>query len=315
MKKTSKTIVFFGSGPVAAKSLKLLLSDFVIEAVITKPKPDHHKGPVPVIELAKKFQLPVITASNHQELDEKILKKSFKSDVAILIDFGIIVSQEVINHFPLGIVNSHFSLLPKLRGADPITFAILNGEDKTGVSLMLLDKQMDTGKLFGQKSFIIPKDITTPLLTDALITISHNLLNEKLPKYLNEEIKPRKQPHPNRATYTKKLVKSDGIIDWTKPGVQIEREIRAFLGWPGSKTVVNNKDVTITKAHIVPSAPKDSKPGQINSIVLEVGEFAITAGDGTSLWVESLIPAGKREMSAKEFIIGYLNKKVYPTNS
>src|SRR5678815_2818348 len=113
MKKMSEPIVFFGSGPVAAKSLELLAKDFSIEAVITKPRPAHHRGEVPVLDLAAKLQLPIHTVTNKKTLDELIKTNPFSSDIAVLIDFGIIVSQDAIDYFPLGIVNSHFSLLPE----------------------------------------------------------------------------------------------------------------------------------------------------------------------------------------------------------
>src|SRR5690349_4191168 len=136
MKKISEPITFFGSGPVAAESLRLLAQSFTIEAVITKPRPAHHKGSVPVLELAEKLQIPVRTASTKSELDALFDSRPVKSRVAILIDFGIIVSQQVIDYFEYGIINSHFSLLPEWRGADPITFSILSGQPRTGISLM-----------------------------------------------------------------------------------------------------------------------------------------------------------------------------------
>lgn len=299
MKKTSKTVVFFGSGPVAAKSLALLLENFWVEAVVTKPRAPHHKGSVPVLELAKSKNIPTLTASNRQELDKLITNNSFNSNIAVLIDFGIIVSQKVIDSFPLGIVNSHFSLLPKLRGADPITFAILNGDTKTGVSLMLIDEGMDTGKLITQKTYHMPDNVTTPELTDELIALSHQLISKYLPSYINGELQPRRQPHPDRATYTRKLTKSDGIIDWNKPAQQIEREIRAFQGWPGSRTSLFGKDVIITKAHAVPS---DGTPGQVE-IVNDTGILIVYAESGY-ICIEELKPAGKKEMPVKAFLAG-----------
>lgn len=299
MKKTSKTIVFFGSGPVAAKSLALLLEDFSVEAVVTKPRAPHHKGSVPVLELAESNNIPTLTAANKQELDKLITDNSFSSDIAVLIDFGIIVSQKVIDSFSLGIVNSHFSLLPKLRGADPITFAILNGDTKTGVSLMLIDEGMDTGKLITQKTYHMPDTITTPELTDELIALSHQLICKYLPSYMNNEIQPRQQPHPDRATYTRKLTKSDGIIDWNKPAQQIEREIRAFQVWPGSRTSLFGKDVIITKAHAVPS---DGIPGKVE-IVKDTGILIVYANSGY-ICIEELKPAGKKEMPVKAFLAG-----------
>lgn len=307
MKKISKPIVFFGSGPVAAESLRLLAADFSIEAVITKPRPSHHKGSVPVIETAEQLQLPTFTAQNKAELDNLIDSRQLKSEVAILIDFGIIVSQKVINYFELGIINSHFSLLPRWRGADPISFAILSGDTKTGVSLMIIDAGMDTGKLIAQKTLAMPASITTPELTKLLIILSHQLLAEYVPRYIKGEVKPRQQPHPDRATYSRKLTKQDGIIDWHKPAEQIEREIRAYLDWPGSRTTLFGKDVIITKAHTVPNISTDDAPGDV-TVTPEAASLSVATSNG-SLRIEKLKPAGKKEMTIKAFLSGYYNKK------
>src|SRR5688572_6060471 len=113
MTKMSEPIVFFGSGPVAAKSLQLLSKEFKIEAVITKPRPAHHRGEVPVLAAAEELGLTVKTASTKNELDALFSSHEFNSRVGLLIDFGIIVSSKVINYFSLGIVNSHFSVLPQ----------------------------------------------------------------------------------------------------------------------------------------------------------------------------------------------------------
>jgi methionyl-tRNA formyltransferase len=128
MTSTSKTILFFGSGPVAAASLRSLADNFSVEAVITKAVPAHHKGVAPVEELAGELGLPIIFASTKKELDEVFTERTFTSKVGVVVDYGVIISQEVIDVFPLGIVNSHFSLLPEWRGADPITFSILSGQ-------------------------------------------------------------------------------------------------------------------------------------------------------------------------------------------
>lgn len=295
-------VVFFGSGPVAAKSLELLAKHTSIEAVITKPRPPHHKGDVPVLTVAKKLDLPVQTVANKQELDKLIAASQLKSKLAILIDFGIIVSQKVIDYFPLGIINSHFSLLPRWRGADPITFAILEGDTKTGVSLMLIDVGMDTGKLLTQKTFHLPGNITTPELTEELIKLSDSLLTKYVPRYVSGSVKPHNQPHPDRATYSRKLTKTDGIIDWNKPAIEIEREIRAFYGWPGSRATLFGKDVIITQAYTVPSTAPEAQPGDV-SVIKEAGTLAVVSSNG-SLVIQKLKPAGKREMTTKEFIAG-----------
>ena len=140
MKNEKLSLVFFGSGPVAAESLRLLSDDFIIEAVITKPTTR--------TEMSESSpNTPLFTVEDKASLDKLFNEHKFSSKLGVLIDFGIIISQQVIDFFPYGIVNSHFSLLPALRGADPISFAILEGKEKTGVSLMLLVQAMDEGPI------------------------------------------------------------------------------------------------------------------------------------------------------------------------
>jgi len=298
MQKTSKTIVFFGSGPVAATSLELLTKHLNIEAVVTKPKPAYHRGDFPVIALAERLSLQTLYASNKQELTDLFATKPVTSRLGIVIDFGVIIPREVIDYCPLGIINSHFSLLPKWRGADPISFAILEGDAKTGVSLMLIDENLDTGKLIVQKSLIIEPDETTPTLTDKLISLSDELLATYVPRYISGDITPRVQPHPSRATYSRKLTKDDGVIDWHKPAVRIEREIRAFIEWPKSHTQIAGKEVIITQARVIDAT---GKPGQFT-----ISDRQVTVYTGKqALVIARLKLAGKNEMSGDSFIAGY----------
>lgn len=290
MINVSKTIIFFGSGPVAAASLDFLSNHFAIEAVITKAVPPHHKQSAPVETLAKSLNLPIIFASNKQELDNIIDNNVFKSRLGIVVDYGVIISAKVINSFELGILNSHFSLLPEWRGADPITFSILSGQSKTGVSLMLIEPTLDTGKLIVQKSLIIDPEDTTPSLTNRLIDLSNSLMLEYIPKYLVGEIEPKDQLHPEKATYSRKLTKNDGIIDWNKSAEQIEREIRAYQGWPKSRTILGTKEVIITKAHV-----SSNQQTQLD----------IKCGNGKYLSIDELIGPSGRKMNAKDFINGY----------
>jgi methionyl-tRNA formyltransferase len=303
MTKTSETIVFFGSGPVAAASLTFLADNFPIEAVVTKAVPPHHREPAPVETLARERNLPLLFANTRSELDNLITEQAFTSRLGIIVDFGVIVSQDTIDSFELGILNSHFSLLPRWRGADPISFAILAGDDKTGVSLMLIEPSLDTGKILVQKSLKLTGEETTPSLTDQLVGLSNDLLAEYIPLHLHGESKPRSQPHPDRVTFSRKLTKEDGVLDWQKPAVELEREIRAYNDWPKSRTTLAGKDVIITKAHTSPSVGSGQKPGDI-TIVPEVKEFGIATNHGT-LWIDALKPAGKKEMTAAAFLAGY----------
>ena len=297
MTKMSKPIVFFGSGPVAAESLALLSQDFTIEAVITKPRPPHHKGEVPVISTATSLGLPIFTAQNKAELDTLFEKATFTSHLAILIDFGIIVSQQVIDFFPLGIVNSHFSLLPELRGADPITFAILNGDKRTGVSLMILVEAMDEGPLLAQDEYKLPRAITTPELTKKLIHVSYEALKRIIPGYVAGQIKSYPQP-TTKATYSRRLTKEDGILDWTKPAETLEREIRAFSGWPKSRTVFGSMEIIVTMAHVFKAS------GSPGNRIIQDGQPVIYCGKD-ALIIDMVKPSGKKEMPGKAFLAGY----------
>ncbi|MGH7157726.1 MAG: methionyl-tRNA formyltransferase [Candidatus Saccharimonadales bacterium] len=299
----SETIIFFGSGPVAAKSLELLLKNFKVEAVVTKPRPQHHKGSVPVLDIASAHKLKVFTARNKAELTNIFRPKPFKSRLAILIDFGIIVPQSVIDYFPLGIVNSHFSLLPEWRGADPITFAILSGQDKTGVSLMLLTAGMDEGPLLSQVQTDITAGMTTPELTEVLVNQSYAALCETLPPYFSGQIVPAPQEAVTLAknrtpTYSRRLTKDDGVIDWKKPAAEIEREIRAFADWPQSRTNFGGLDVILTKTHILELS---GKPG--TRIIIDKNPVVFCGA--VALAIDGIKPAGKKEMSGRAFLAGY----------
>jgi methionyl-tRNA formyltransferase len=301
MNNISKTIVFFGSGPVAAESLKFIAAHFAIEAVVTKSVPVHHKEKAPVETLAASLGLPIVYANTKKELDIIVGEQSFNSQLGIIIDYGVIVSTAVIESFPLGIINSHFSLLPEWRGADPITFSVLSGQEKTGVSLMVIDTGLDTGKLLTRKSLVITPTDTTPTLTEKLIHLSNQLLLEYIPQYQSGDIKPKNQPHPDRATYSRKLQKSDGIIDWSKPAVTIEREIRAYAGWPQSKTILGKIEVIITTSHTVPGG--SSQPGRIE-VIDNPGILMVDTTEGY-LCIDSLKPIGKKEMPVQAFLRGY----------
>lgn len=296
MTKKSKTVVFFGSGPVAAKSLELLLKHTVVEAIITKPTTLSEMSCIDA-------EIPTFGVSNVTELNDLIDSSKFTSQLGVLIDFGIIVSQKVIDSFDLGIVNSHFSMLPELRGADPITFSILSGQETTGVSLMLLVDKMDEGPILAQSPYKIPKGCNTPELTQSLIELSDSSLKSILPLYFDGLAKPLSQSEiiestGKTPTYSRKLTKDDGIIDWSKPAEQIEREIRAYAGWPRSRSKLADKDVIVTTSHLYKSS---GEPGQ----VIVSNKHLVVACGKDALEIDSLQPAGKKEMPASAFLAGY----------
>lgn len=292
------SLVFFGTGPVAAESLEALAQKFEIKLVITKPKPVYHKYPAPVEEAAQKKNLKLCFAATTKEIDAKIEALRPDSEVAAVIDFGVIISTKTINYFQYGIINSHFSLLPRWRGADPITFTLLNGDKQTGISLMKIVENLDEGPIIIQKVLPVEKKATQITLTRQLIDLSNETLSEYLPKYINGEVAPKPQPAEN-ISYSRKITKKDGEIDWNKTAQQIEREIRAYAGWPKSRANIHEVDCIILEADTI------SREVETGKIEADKNILLVGCGRG-SLSIKKLQPAGKKPMSAEEFIRGYI---------
>jgi methionyl-tRNA formyltransferase len=312
---SKNSVVFFGSGPVAAQSLKLLSEWAAIEAVVTKPQPPHHKESFPVLELAKKLNLPIYTPQGKAALSELIASGPFTSQLGLVIDYGFIINQDVIDSFPLGIINSHFSLLPEWRGADPITFAILSGQQRTGVSLMRIVAAMDEGPLLAFGIQEIDPAMTAPSLTQRLILLSDGLLRVEVPRYFagetkvipQEEVSKRLLDYPATPSYSRKLTKEDGILDWNKPAAQLEREIRAFIEWPKSRATFSEIDLVITKAHVVSKDTATPTNASSGSLFVASKQLYVVTGDGI-LMIDELKPAGKQAMTAQAFLAGYAPK-------
>lgn len=249
----------------------------------------------------------MFTPSGKAEVSALFQTSPVRSRLGVVIDYGFIINQDVIDYFPLGIINSHFSLLPELRGADPITFAILSGQSVTGVSLMLIVAAMDEGPLLSQVPYTLSSRSTTPALTEALIGLSDDALRETIPAYQAGHIIPKAQedaalPGHTEATYTRKLSKADGILDWAKSAEQLEREVRAFQGWPASRTTIGGRDVIITKSHVrTVTDGTPSTPGSTWQSDKEIGFYTING----ILVVDELKPSGKPAMSSQAFMNGY----------
>lgn len=298
------SIVFFGTGPVAAASLDYIRGIFDIEAVVTKPRVEGFKGSTPVESLAKHNGFPLHFVANRTELDDIFHNVNFRSGVGIVVDFGIIISKDVIDSFEKGIINSHFSLLPKWRGADPISYTVLSGDSKAGVSLMVIDEGLDTGKLITYKSMPVAPKETTGSLTEKLVSLSNKLIETHLQRYLTGITMPKNQPHPDRATYSRKIKKSDGIIDWHEPAITIERKIRAFQPWPKARAILGTLECIILDADVVDSQSHGKNPGEMDiskrQLIIHCGSEALS--------IRSLQPVGKKEMPVSAFLAGYASQ-------
>lgn len=308
MKKSSETILFFGNERLATgiSSKPIVLPALVeagykIAAIVAnyKEAKSRNKQPLEIQDIALKHSIPLLLPS---KLDRSVVNqvKSYGAKMAVLVAYGNLIPKEVIDIFPRGIINIHPSLLPLHRGSTPIESVILEGDKKTGVTIMQLSEQMDAGPVFGQSELLLKGNETKQELADNLLEVGKSMLIELLPGIFSGQITALPQDDKH-ATYDRLLSKADGEIDWNKPARLIEREIRAFEGWPRSQTKLAGQDITITKAKCIET---DGKAGKH---IIDKGRLMIFCGKG-SLEVLELIPAGKKRMPISAFLAGYKNR-------
>jgi methionyl-tRNA formyltransferase len=304
MTQTSKTLIFFGNEQLASGVdcdapifRSLIEAGYKIDFLVLSQKPTSgRKSKQPkIIDLANRHNIPIKYVEKLSDLSDEI--KSSDSSFAVLAAFGRIVPQATIDLFEHGIINIHPSLLPEFRGSSPIEAAILSGQQTTGVSLMSLSAGMDEGPVFGFAEVEVAPGMPKQSLYEELSSAGSAMLIELLPKIIDGTLAPMQQDH-DKATFTQRLTKTDGEIDWNKPAQQIEREVRAYLGWPGSQTHLAGKEVTITNVNVL---EESGTPGTIFTI--SKSRFGVYCGE-QALEILKLKPAGKSEMTAAGFMAG-----------
>ena len=294
LKKTP--IIFFGTEDFSAVSLQKLIDEgFEIAGIITKP--DSRKGrgqklqAPKVKQIGEKFNIPVIQPQKISEITDFV--KKFEKPAGVLVSFGRIIPQEIIDLFTPAIVNVHPSLLPKYRGSSPIESAILNGDEKTGVSLMKLSKEMDAGDVYSQEEIELLKTETASDLYKTCGEIGAEMLVRDLPKIISGEIKGRKQDD-SQAEYCQLLKKSDALLSQDEQTAeQAEQQIRAFEIFPKSKIKLGEHLIIVKSAKVVSSNPENSP-------------LTLKFAEGTFLKLERLITPNGKETTAESFENGYL---------
>lgn len=290
-------IVFFGTGDFSLTSLVgLVESSYNIAAVITKPDSKSGRGQKVIAPAVKTFaqrnNITVWQPEKVSHLTEDI--RLLQEPIGVLASYGHIIPQSVIDLFHPGIINIHPSLLPKYRGSSPIESAILNGDSKTGVSVMQLSARMDAGPVYKVKEYMLNGSETKPELYRHLAQYGADLLLETLPSIMNGTLLPIPQNETD-ATYTARLSKADGIIDPSVlTAVEAERRVRAYLEFPKSRLAVGDFTIIPIKAHVSPT--KESK-------------LDVLCRDGKYLSIETLIAPSGRHMNAADFERGYLTRQ------
>ncbi|MDD5288462.1 MAG: methionyl-tRNA formyltransferase [Dehalococcoidales bacterium] len=299
-------IVFMGTPEFAVYPLEALAgSGDEVVAVYTQPDRPSGRGraveETPVKKAALRCNLSVLQPENLKSPETIRQLAELKPDAIVVAAFGQILRQSVLEIPPFGCINIHPSLLPRYRGVAPVPAAILNGEAFTGVSIMLLDKGIDTGPVLARAQVPVTSQDTAGLLLEKLSRIGAQLLLDVLPRWYRKEIKPQPQGDTG-ATYTKMLAKEAGEIDWHLPAVEIWRRIRAYQPWPGCYTKWQGKQLKIIEA--IPLAGEGgAKPGEVVAVKDTPAAFGVASGDGV-LGVIKVQLEGKRVMPADEFLRG-----------
>jgi len=294
-------IIFFGTDAFSVPTLiRLLAGHWNVVAVVTKPDSPAGRGQQTTLPAVKKLALaksiPVLQPEKLSDAIDDI--KALKPRAGIVVAYGKIIPASVIKLFPKGLINVHASLLPRWRGAAPIEATILAGDPDTGVSLMRIEPGLDSGPVFHTAKLQLSGTESRLDLYERLADLGAELLATKLPHILTGNIVPIPQDHAH-ATHISRLTKTDGEIEWGKPAATLEREIRAYLGWPGSRGTIAGTEAVITTAHTIQN---DGPVGL--SYRTPSGELAVYTGSG-SLVIDRLKPAGKREMTGPEFLSGH----------
>lgn len=295
-------VLFLGTPEFAVPSLEILRTIDFLEIVGVVTHPDKPRGrhlvvsPPPVKLAAGRYKLPVYQP--HHVTGSEF--KGLQVDLIIVVSFGEILSRDVLDIPRLGCINLHASLLPKYRGAAPVSWALMNGESLTGVTTFWLIEKLDSGDVILQKEVeILPTD-NRGTLEERLSYIGAELLKETIIKIHNGTA-PRIPQDDSKATHAPKIKKEDGLIDWSKSAGVIHNKICAMNPWPGAYTFVKGIRIEIWESEVI-AQPSDGKPGTI--VLLNESGIGVSTGSGVLL-IKELQAEGKKRLNAVDFVHGY----------
>lgn len=295
-------IVFMGTPEFAVPILHALLDKYEVVAVYTRADKPAGRGKQVVISPVKQFalehNLPLEQPRSLRNTSEQALLREYKPDLIVVAAYGLLLPQAVLDAPPHGAINTHASILPRFRGASPITYAILSGDAEAGVTVMKIDAGLDTGDILTVRTIPIAADDTTGSLTEKLSAVGAELLLETIPAYLEGKITPVPQD-PAQATMTPLVAKEDGKIKWDTSAVYIERMVRAYQPWPSASTSFRGEQFKILRASTLNEGVPQN-PGTVLQIGKDIG---VATGKGVLL-LHQVQLAGKRAMSADEFSRG-----------
>ena len=300
---TGLRIVFMGTPEFACPTLeRLILRGENVVAVVTQPDRPKGRGQKeeepPVKMLAKRHGIPVFQPVKVRTPDSVERIREMNPDLIVVVAFGQILPQRLLDIPPRGCINVHSSLLPRYRGAAPINWVIINGESETGVTTMLMDAGLDTGDILLVRRTPIDPDEDARSLHDRMSSLGGDTLIETLDLLSAGQLSPIKQDD-SQTCYAPLLKKETGEIDWNRSPVEIRNLVRGTTPWPGAHTRLNG---LLLKLFLVRTAQESGEPGAI----LAAGREGIqVACGGGSIIIEELQLEGKKRLSAREFLAGY----------
>lgn len=296
-------IVFMGTPDYAVKTLEALInSEHTVSAVFAQPdKPVGRKQiltPPPVKVTAQNNGIPVYQPNTLRDGEAFKILEEINPDIIVVVAYGKILPEEILNLPKYGCVNGHASLLPKYRGASPIQWCIVCGEKQTGVTTMLMDKGMDTGDILEQITVDIDEEETAEELFERLSDISAELMLSTLKKLEKGEIKPKKQ-NEKEATYAPIIKKDMAQLDFTKSAEEIHNAVRGYYSWPCAFFFLKGKRVKAISCKL------GGKTGvSAGTVVGNTDCLEIACGDGNTVKFEILQPEGSKQMTAKQMLCG-----------
>ena len=298
-------IVFMGTPEYAAASLEAVIqSGREVVLVVTQPdKPKGRSGelvPPPVKECALKHGIPVFQPEKIKRPEEVAKLKEYEADAFVVAAFGQILSQEILDMPRLGCLNVHASLLPKYRGASPIQRVILDGEEKTGITIMQMDAGIDTGDILWKKEIAIEPTDNFETLHDKLAVLGGEAIVEAL-DLLEEGKLVRTKQDDSLSCYAPLIKKEMGRLDFSKSAVVLDRQIRSMTPWPSAFTKYNGKQLKVWKAISLEGKGKKALPGEVTEVTKD--SITVATGDG-ALRIEELQLEGKKRMSCHDFLLG-----------
>lgn len=293
-----------GTPEAAAVTLEQLLKgpDPVV-GVVTQPDRPAGRGqksvPSPVRRVAERHRLPLLAPEKIRDPAFLETLRSWTPELIVVVAYGRILPRSVLELAPQGCLNVHYSLLPKYRGAAPVSWAIINGEEKSGVTTMRLVEKMDAGPIFLQQGLPIAPDETSASLEAKLVPVGVRLLFETIRGLQNGTVTPQPQEE-KEATYAPILKKEDGIIDWTQPAKAIERRVRGLSPWPSAYTHLKGKILKLHRAALL-SREAAALPGEV--VRADREGFWVATGQGI-LSLEEVQLENRKRLAATEFLKG-----------